>query len=324
MPDLLQIFEPVRRHLRDFEGYYENLINKDNQVPKEYMEYLVRHQGKMIRPAIVFLIADSLGNITGRTHLAAALVEMMHNAALLHDDVIDKSMLRRGKPSFNSEWGDERAILVGDYLVSVVFDIAAEKGETDFLRILSKTFKNMSIGEIIQLDGMENRDMSEEIYMRIISHKTALLLSAACEMAALSAVTDREKARSFAEYGHHLGLAYQIKDDLFDYLLISKSGKEANNDIKEKKITLPLIHAMKAARGNDKTLISDYLKNGVPAQERIENIIRIAEATGGIEYSKKLVESNISSSLRILDRFRDGNSLKSLRQLTEFIFEREK
>lgn len=247
--------------------------------------YLLRQKGKKIRPILVLLSAKLCGTINRRTYIAATLVEMLHTATLIHDDVVDDAKMRRGFPSINAVWKNKIAVLMGDYLLSRGLLHALENDEFNFLTITSRAVKRMSEGELLQIQKNRKLNVDEETYFKIISDKTASLITACCELGAASTTSNQSHVKSLGEYGENLGIAFQLRDDLLDYIGKPKlMGKSSGSDLKEKKLTLPLIHALKNASKKESKEIIKTIKNGYDSKAR-QYIKDFIKEFNGVEYT---------------------------------------
>ncbi len=322
MSQVVEILSPVRTKLGEFKVVYDEMLNEMSDLPNEYTDYLTSKKGKLIRPALTVLSAELAGKSSLRTYRAGALIEMLHNASLIHDDVIDRSEIRRGKPSFNAIFGKDRAILFGDYLIAAIFEAAINYGEKEYFRVLNHTLKIMSEGEIIQLNNIGNIEITEETYFRIILRKTAELIANSCELGAISADRPYEERKKLREFGIGIGIAFQIQDDLFDYSLDLNTGKTPNNDLKEKKLTLPLIYALTKVSKSEKAFIKTFLTSTEINEELIPEISEIVKRRGGIEYALDKANNYICRSLMVLDEFPSSYAKEVLRSLAEYIINR--
>ncbi len=322
MNQVSEILAPLRTKLSEFKVVYDEMLHEMSDLPNEYTDYLTSKKGKLIRPALTVLSAELTGKSSLRTYRAGALIEMLHNASLIHDDVIDRSEIRRGKPSFNALFGKDRAILFGDYLIASIFEASMEYGEKEFFKVLNHTLKIMSEGEIIQLNNKTNINISEETYFRIILRKTSELIANACELGAISTNSNQTTRQRLREFGIGIGIAFQIQDDLFDYSFDLSTGKTPNNDIKEKKLTLPLIYALTQMNQEEKMFISSFFSSSIPDEELIPEIAELVRTRGGIEYSLDKANNYISRSLMVLDEFPSNYAKDVLRSLAEYIIQR--
>ncbi len=322
MNQVSEILAPLRTKLSEFKVVYDEMLHEMSDLPNEYTDYLTSKKGKLIRPALTVLSAELTGKSSLRTYRAGALIEMLHNASLIHDDVIDRSEIRRGKPSFNALFGKDRAILFGDYLIASIFEASMEYGEKEFFKVLNHTLKIMSEGEIIQLNNKTNINISEETYFRIILRKTSELIANACELGAISTNSNQTTRQRLREFGIGIGIAFQIQDDLFDYSFDLSTGKTPNNDLKEKKLTLPLIYALTQMNQEEKMFISSFFSSSIPDEELIPEIAELVRTRGGIEYSLDKANNYISRSLMVLDEFPSNYAKDVLRSLAEYIIQR--
>lgn len=319
---LEEIKSPVQAELNDWEKYFLTAISF-RDIPEKYSDFLKESVGKMIRPAIIFLISKACGRISERTYLAALLVELMHNASLVHDDIIDNSLYRHNKLSFQGKFGLNRAILFGDYLVSKVMEVSAKANEYKFLDILINTFNKMAKGEIYQIDFKEKHKPDESVYYKIINYKTAALMSSACEMGCMSSSAQKDKIECFRDFGNYIGNAYQIRDDMFDYVTDANTGKTNGKDISDKLITLPLLYSLENGNKMISGKIMEYLKDGPINNERSIEIIDFVQTSGGIEYANQKSEEYIEKARDILRKIDDSAEKDSLWKLTDFIMHRK-
>jgi octaprenyl-diphosphate synthase len=296
-----------------------------SQVPllDKITYYIVQRKGKQLRPIFVFLSAKIWGEVGDKTYNAASLIELLHTATLVHDDVVDDAYKRRGFFSINALWKNKIAVLVGDYLLSRGLLLALDNEEYDLLQIVSKAVKEMSEGELLQIEKARRLDIDEEIYFEIIRQKTASLISAACA-AGVSSVSDNKAAiESMRDFGETIGIAFQIKDDLFDYGDAS-IGKPRGIDIKEKKMTLPLIYALSKAEKRDKKRIISSIKNNSTDKEVVRQVIAFVKESGGLEYATDKMNYYKDRALSLLEDFPDSDSKESLSQLVDFVISRKK
>jgi octaprenyl-diphosphate synthase len=286
-------------------------------------KYILRQKGKRIRPLLVMLSAKLCGGINERSFRGATLVEMLHTATLIHDDVVDEAKERRGLPSINAVWKNKVAVLMGDYLLSRGLMLAVENSDFDFLRVITASVKRMSEGELHQISRTRKLDIDEESYFKIISDKTASLLATCCEIGARSATDDARKIKALLDYGENLGIAFQIKDDILDYKGKSKiTGKPLGGDIKEKKITLPLIHALSKADEKEKQKIIKKIKKSSKGNN-LQDILDFVDKYDGINFSYTVAEKYVKKAKEALEIF-DATSRENLEQLADFVLQRNK
>ena len=322
--DLKEISQPVQRHLEAFDRVFRESIRSKIGLVELITKYIVRQKGKKVRPILVLLSADLCGGISERTYRGASLVEILHTATLIHDDVIDEADTRRGFASINAVWKNKIAVLMGDYLLSRGLLLSLENDDFQFLKITSTSVRRMSEGEIHQIQKSRKLDMDEDTYLKIIGDKTASLLSTCCEIGATSATEDVEKQRLMREYGENVGLAFQIRDDVLDYIgRKSITGKPTGLDLSEKKLTLPLIHAFTRAPTNEGRDILSMIKNG-GKKMKVRNVIEFVTEYGGLDYAAGRASYFASRAKEKIARFPDSPSKDSLIAFANFVVEREK
>lgn len=324
MKTIDQIIKPIEQELRVFENNFRSILRSDILLLDTVVSYLVNRKGKRIRPALTFLAAGLLGKINRRTHIGATMVELLHTATLIHDDVVDEAMERRGFASINARWNNKIAVLVGDFLLAKGLLIAIDNKEHDFLNVLSESVRLMSEGELLQIQTSREEETDEARYFDIIYGKTASLISACCEIGMISVTDDTDIRGKIKEFGRLLGLAFQIRDDIIDY--IGKSsivGKPIGNDIRERKITLPLIYALQNAPPNEARKIIKQVKSRSKKKD-IQLVVDFVLANNGISLAETKAKELIEQAKLILNDFDDSYSKKSLMRLADFIVEREK
>lgn len=319
-----QINFPIQEEIKLFEKRFNNSMKSKIPILNEITNFIIHRKGKQIRPTFVFLIAKMLGNISDKTYRAASLIELIHTATLVHDDVVDDSYMRRGFFSINALWKSKIAVLVGDYLLSKSVIIATENKDFDLLEIISRTIKKMSEGELLQFEKSRELDIDEEVYYQIVYQKTATLIAACCEAAAFSVGSDYNIANELKQFGELIGIAFQIKDDLFDYTNSSIIDKPIGMDIKEQKITLPLIYVLNTTDINSKKWIINSIKNHNKNKQRVYEVLEFVKENGGLEYAIQKMEKFKNRALVILDKFPSSPSKTSLRLMLNYIINREK
>ena len=304
----------ISEELKVFESKFSDAVKSNVSMLDTVMKYIIKRKGKQLRPMFVFLSAKLHGTINESTYRAAALVEMLHTATLVHDDVVDESMERRGFFSINAIWKNKIAVLVGDYLLSKGLLLSTENGEFEQLRILSEAIKQMSEGELLQIEKTRKLNIDEAVYFEIIKNKTASLLSSACAVGAYSTTQNKEICDRMRVFGEKTGIAFQIKDDLFDYGT-EKIGKPTGNDIKEKKMTLPLIYTLGKVDKVTMRKIIYIVKNNNTDKEKVDWVIDTVVNTGGIKYAEQKMNEYRDEALSIIDEFPNskvGDALKDL------------
>jgi len=324
MPVLTKIRRPVDKEMAEFEAYFSKTMSSEIPLLKIILNYIFRRKGKQMRPLLVFLTAKLNGEITEATYVAATFIELLHTASLVHDDVVDDANVRRGVLSINALWNSKIAVLVGDYLLSKGMLISVEKNRFDMLEIVSEAVKSMSEGELLQLQKARKLNLKEEDYFRIIKSKTAALLSACTACGARSVSEDSETIQMMKDLGENIGIAFQIRDDLLDYEGTGLTGKTAGNDIKEKKITLPLIHALEQASYLKKRHILGIFKNRKKTKAEINEVINFVSDNGGMEYAELKMNQYRDKALAILDSYPDSEVKESLKEFVYFTTSRNK
>jgi octaprenyl-diphosphate synthase len=315
--------EIIAKELHVFESVFKDSVKSNVPLLDRIMKYVVRTKGKQLRPMFVLLSAKLTGGINESTYRAASLVELLHTATLVHDDVVDESMERRGFFSVYALWKTKISVLVGDYLLAKGLLLSLDHNDFTILQILSRAVKQMSEGELLQLEKARNLNIDEEIYLTIIKNKTASLLASACSAGAYSATGDTVIAEKMRQFGEWVGLAFQIKDDLFDYGS-DNVGKPTGNDIKEKKLTLPLIYTLSKADKKLKRDLIYIIKNQNRIREKINFIINTVTETGGIRYAEEKMIYYRDKALAILDEFPECEEKKALNELVRYTTDRKK
>jgi octaprenyl-diphosphate synthase len=283
----------------------------------------VKRKGKQLRPLLVFLSAGASGRIDERAYRGASLIELLHTATLVHDDVVDDAAYRRGFFSVNALWKNKVAVLVGDYLLSRGLLLSVEHGDFDLLRIVSTAVRQMSEGELLQMEKARRLDISESVYFDIIHKKTASLISSCCAIGAASAEADPTVIELMEQFGQKVGMAFQIKDDLFDYGT-AEIGKPVGQDIKEKKMTLPLIYTLNNVNSSTKRHLIDLVKNQSQKQDKVQEVISIVRAGNGISYAQETMEQYCSQAIKLLHQLPPSTFRQSLEELVTFTVTREK
>jgi octaprenyl-diphosphate synthase len=314
---------PISQELEIFEKKFRLSMKSSVPLLDTIMTYIVKRKGKQLRPMFVLLSARLFGAINDRTYRGAALVELLHTATLVHDDVVDESYKRRGMFSINALWKNKIAVLVGDYLLSKGLLLALKNKDHDLLEILSEAVEQMSEGELLQIEKARRLDISEEIYFDIISKKTASLIASCCGIGAASGSGDSTQVALLKEFGMKTGIAFQIKDDLFDYGT-DDIGKPTGIDIKEKKMTLPLIYALNQAERSEKRKIISIIKNNDNDTAQVNKVIAFVKAKGGIEYADQTMRRILNEALELLNRITGKDAEKEdMRKLVQFVIDRK-
>ena len=323
MLSLDEIKKPIAAELDTFEGKFKASMQSSVPLLDRITHYIVKRKGKQIRPMFVFFSASLCGGITEATHRGAALVELLHTATLVHDDVVDNSYQRRGFFSINALWKNKISVLVGDFLLSKGLLLSINNGDFGLLKIVSEAVKQMSEGELLQIEKARRLDIDEKIYYDVIRQKTASLIASCCACGASSAGADAETVEKMRLFGEMVGIAFQIKDDLFDFGT-DAIGKPLGIDIKEKKITLPLIYALNKSNSSEKRRIINLVKNHNEEADKISEIIDFVRNSGGMDYATSQMELYQEEAFNILNKLPNHISRDALQQLVRFTTERKK
>lgn len=310
--------------MEDFERKFRQSMKSDVALLDKVTQYILKRKGKQIRPMFVFLTAKMFGEIKESGYNAAALIELLHTATLVHDDVVDGAFERRGFFSVNALWKNKIAVLIGDYLLSRGLLLAVDNREFPLLRIVSNAVKEMSEGELLQIEKARRLDVNEEIYFEIIRQKTAVLIASCCACGAVSAGMDDATVKKMWDFGEKTGIAFQLKDDLFDYGSSEEIGKPTGIDIKEKKMTLPLIFALGRSSWIEKRKIINIVKNHSDDYKKVQEVITYVKKSGGIEYATEKMYSYMDEALKILNSLPANEPREKLEQLVRFTVERRK
>jgi octaprenyl-diphosphate synthase len=324
MSALTAIKKPVEKEMAEFEAYFSRTMRSDIPLLNIILNYILRRKGKQMRPLLVFLTARLNGDIAESTYIAATCIELLHTASLVHDDVVDDAHERRGSLSINALWNSKIAVLLGDYLLSTGMHICVEKSRYDMLEIISEAVKSMSEGELLQLQKARKLNIKEEDYYKIIISKTAALLSACTACGARSVSEDSETIQIMKDFGENIGIAFQIKDDILDYEGTGFTGKAVGNDIKEKKITLPLIHALEHASSSKKRHILGIVKSRKKTKSEITSVINFVTEYGGLDYAELKMNQYRDKALAILDSYSDSEVKESLKEFVRYTTSRKK
>lgn len=316
------IKRPVRNELNLFEDKFRQAMKSKVPLLDRITHYIIRRKGKQLRPILVFLSSEYFGKVSEQTYRGAALIELMHTATLVHDDVVDDAYYRRGFFSINALWKNKIAVLIGDYLLSKVLLLAVEHSDFEMLRLVSTAVREMSEGELLQIEKARRLDIDETVYFEIIRQKTASLIAACCAIGAYAGGADKQQIEIFTKFGENLGMAFQIKDDLFDLDPESNSGKPSGIDIKERKMTLPLIYALNNAGWIDKRRITYLIKNKNNDPKAVKKVIDFIIESGGVEYSKSKMNEYHNEALKLLSSVKTSSSDTYLKKLALFVLQR--
>ncbi len=307
-----------------FESAFKKSLKSNIPLLNRVMYYIIKRKGKQIRPMFVFLSAKLFGEISGKTHRAASMIELLHTATLVHDDVIDEANFRRGAFSINALWKNKIAVLVGDFLLSRGLLLAVKNKDFELLEIMSSAVQDMSEGELLQIEKARKLDITEEIYFDIIRQKTATLIAACCASGANSANQNKDVIEKMRLFGESAGIAFQIKDDLFDYIENPFIGKPTAIDIREQKMTLPLIYTLNSVNAKLKNHIINIVKNHNKDEKKVAEAINIVKESGGLKYAQQKMNFYHKKAITILAQFQDNNANKSLQLLLDYVVNRKK
>ena len=324
MSSLETIKKPIASEMKAFEPKFRAFMASKVALLDRITHYIVKRKGKQLRPMLVFLSAKLVGDVSESTYRGASLIELMHTATLVHDDVVDDANKRRGFFSINALWKNKIAVLVGDYLLSRVLLLAVENNEHKLLEIVAKSVKAMSEGELLQIEKARRLDITEEVYFQIITQKTASLISSCCGVGAASVTSDESLISKMEAFGEQVGIAFQIKDDLFDYQLTNKTGKPSGIDIQEQKMTLPLIYALNNASRSDKKRIIIIVKNHHDKPDKVAEVLNFVQKSGGLEYAESRMQEFKEKALVMLADFPENEIRQSLEDLVDYVITRVK
>lgn len=318
-----QISKPIKSELDIFNDQFKESIRSKVSLVDLVARYIIRQKGKKIRPLLVLLSAKVAGGVTDRSYRGAVLVELLHTATLVHDDVVDNADKRRGVWSINALFKNKVAVLMGDYLLSRGLLIAMESKDYDILEVITNTVKRMSEGELLQIQKTRKLNIDEETYFKVISDKTASLLETCCEIGAMSATDNSDYHHAMKNFGQSIGVAFQIKDDILDYEgTVKMIGKPVGGDIKEKKLTLPLIYSLNNVSVKEASRIRKIIKNGSNKQN-VKDVIQFVRENGGINYAIERAKSYSDKAKEALSILPDSQSKIALEALVEFVIDRK-
>lgn len=320
--NLKSISEPVTKELEEFSGIFSRSLKSNVAYIDLITKYILRQKGKRIRPLLVLLSAKAGGGITDRTYIAATMVELLHTATLIHDDVVDDAKTRRGLASINAVWKNKASVLIGDYLLSKGLLVSLDNDEFEFLKITSEAVKRMSEGELLQIQKARNFDATEETYFKVISDKSASLIKTCCRLGAVSATKDKAVAEGLSVYGENTGIAFQIRDDILDYAGRKKLlGKSTGNDLKEKKFTLPLIVALRNAPDSKSREIMKLIKSD--SKKKFEQVYDFVIKYDGIGYSTEKAEMHSALAKNAISALKNSDAKRSLIEFADYVIERD-
>ena len=325
MKVISQIKLPIEKEMELFEKKFLESMSSKVALLNRITHYVVNRKGKQMRPMFVFLVAKMIseGNVNERTYRGAAVIELIHTATLVHDDVVDDSNRRRGFFSINALWKNKIAVLVGDYLLSKGLLLSIDNNDFDLLKIISVAVREMSEGELLQIEKARRLDITEAIYYDIIRQKTATLIAACCSLGAASVKPQSNEIEKMRRFGELIGMAFQIKDDLFDYGQ-EKIGKPTGIDIKEQKMTLPLIYVLNNCNSKEKKWIINSIKNHNKDKKRVNEVISFVKSHGGLDYAVAKMKEFQKEALSILDEYQESPYRDSLALMVNYVIERKK
>lgn len=320
-----QIKQPIREEMELFEQKFSNSMTSRVALLNKITHYIVNRKGKQMRPMFVFLVAKMVSgeSVNERTYRGASVIELIHTATLVHDDVVDDSDRRRGFFSINALWKNKIAVLVGDYLLSKGLLLSIDNGDFDLLKIISVAVREMSEGELLQIEKARKLDITEDIYYEIIRQKTATLIAACCSLGACAVNGTTEEVENMRKFGELIGMAFQIKDDLFDYGS-AKIGKPTGIDIKEQKMTLPLIYALNNSDAKEKAWVINSIKKHNKNTKRVKEVIAFVKEKGGLEYAVAKMITYQKEALQLLENYPESPYKTSLTAMVNYVIERKK
>ena len=324
MKEIEKIKFPIKKEMELFEAKFLKSMNSNVPLLNRITHYVVNRKGKQMRPMFVFLTAKMITNgvINEKVYRAASVIELIHTATLVHDDVVDSSYMRRGFFSLNALWKNKIAVLVGDFLLSKGMLLCIDNDDFDLLKLISKSVKDMSQGELLQIEKARRLDIDEEIYFEIVRKKTASLISSCCALGASASGVSKDKIDQFSNFGEKIGIAFQLKDDLFDYGE-KKIGKPTGIDIREKKLTLPLIYTLNNSSKSQKRWLINCIKNHNNDKKVVKEVISYVKESGGIEYTVLKLKSFQKAAIDTLNDYPDNQYKQSLIELVNYVIERE-
>ncbi len=322
MIDRLQIAKPIAFEFEQFKVNFSTVLHSEVPLLQSAIEQVLRSNGKHIRPLLLLLTAKACGNITEMTKEAAVIIETLHTTTLIHDDVVDETKQRRGMPSLNAIFDNRIAVLTGDYLLASTIARAAESGNIAVIKIIANVCRELSEGELMQLDNVEKHSVNEKDYFNMINKKTATLISACAEIGAISVNASSDTIKNCHLFGKYLGYCFQIKDDIFDYYEDLNIGKPTGNDIREGKITLPLLYALKKAPEKESSHYMEIITNQDFSPENVSGLIAFAKRQNGIEYAEKQLSEYKQKAVDIIRNFPESEARNSLLLLADYFAER--
>ena len=319
MKELETIKAPIKEDLTYFETEFKQALNSDVKLINSISGFLVKNRGKRIRPILTLLCARLCDTPSKYSYKAAAMMELLHVATLIHDDIVDDAKMRRGKPSIKQVWKNKISVLMGDFILSKALINMVNLKNFDALDLISQTAEKLSAGEIMQIEKSLTRNMPKEVYYDMINQKTASLIAASCELGAITTTNDKSDRKSTFEYGNNLGMAFQIKDDLFDFLgSENETGKDSGGDVKKNMITLPLIFCLENATRSEKKKLKTLVRSKKKSNSNLREINDLISELGGFDYSKNKLQEFSDKAVAAIDNYDDSETKNSLIKLVEF------
>lgn len=324
MDYLSHIKQPILAELEAFNRMFGNSLVSTNPLLNSVSEYVFRKTGKQMRPVLLLLFAKLHGKVTEASLHSAVALELLHTASLLHDDVVDESLLRRGQPSVNAQFNNKVAVLAGDYLLATSLAQAAMTSNLDIISIISSLGKDLADGELLQLANVDNKEFSEEVYFEVIKKKTAVLFISCAKAGALSADGVDEMVKNAALIGEYIGICFQIKDDIFDYYQHLETGKPSGNDMLEGKLTLPVLHVLNETDNTEARQIASKVKQGIATSDEIAWLVDFTKQHQGIEYAECVMQAYRNKALQLLNKYPDGPVKAAILAYLDYVIERNK
>jgi len=318
-----EIKKPIATEMKLFEQKFYESMQSNVPLLDKVTRFIVTTKGKQMRPMFVFLCSKLVGEVNEKSFRGASMIELIHTATLVHDDVVDESFKRRNFFSINALWKNKIAVLVGDYLLSKAVLLSTDHKDFDLLAVISRTIREMAEGELLQLEKARKLDITEDVYYEIIRQKTATLIAACCEIGVLSNNADEKMAAKMKEFGTLTGMAFQIKDDLFDYLTSNIIGKPVGIDIKEQKMTLPLIYTLRTANETDRKYYFNTIKRYNNDTKRVKELVEFVKKSGGLDYAIGVMKDFHQKAKDILNEFPESESRQSLHLMLDYVIERK-
>ena len=320
MDALQQIRQPITAEMEQYKQVFDSYLVHSNPILREVLAWIGRRKGKMMRPMLTILTAKMLGDeVPENAIYTAAAFEFFHTASLVHDDIVDESDERRGQKSINSAYGNQVAVLVGDFLLANSLLCAAKTGSSRLIELVSNAAQNLASGELLQLDNVRNSVISEDIYFDIIRNKTAALFSACTEGGAMTISSDKMTLETLKAIGEYIGICFQIRDDIFDYDNTLSIGKPTGNDMKEGKLTLPVIHALLTTQNEEMFTLAQHVKDGTATQDMIDTLVSFTKQNGGIEYAIEVMNTYAERAKSLLSSFPSSTAKQSLISYIDYV-----